>query len=102
VAPYRDGLLPVTSLHEMFGSPRSDREASPLVVIGSDRGLTGLLVDRVHGHREVVIRPLNDPLVRVRGIAGATELGDGKPVLILDPTALASGPVRPRATPVSA
>ncbi|HZZ58960.1 MAG TPA: chemotaxis protein CheA [Opitutaceae bacterium] len=102
VAPYRTGLLPLVSLHEMFGAPASTQTASPVVVIGSDRGLTGLVVDRVHGHREVVIRPLHDPLIRVPGISGATELGDGKPILILDPPALASGPVRPREAALSA
>ena len=44
----------------------------------------GLVVDRVLGLREVVVRPLTDRLVKVPGIAGATELGDGQVVLILD------------------
>jgi two-component system chemotaxis sensor kinase CheA len=42
-----------------------------------------------------VVRALRDPLIQVQGIAGATELGDGKPVLILDGTALTNGNVRP-------
>lgn len=101
VAPYRAGLLPLLSLHEMFGAPPPDQAAASVMVLGSDRGLTGLVVDRVHGHREVVVRPLRDPLVRVTGIAGATELGDGRPVLILDPPALVTGAVRPRAVPAA-
>jgi two-component system chemotaxis sensor kinase CheA len=64
-------------------------------VLKSDRGSTGLVVDRIHGQREVVVRALNDPLVRVPVVAGATELGDGRPVLILDAAALTSGTVRP-------
>ena len=35
------------------------------------------------------IRALADPLVSVPGIGGATELGDGRPILILDPGGLA-------------
>jgi two-component system chemotaxis sensor kinase CheA len=46
-------------------------------------------VDRVVGLREIVVRPFTDPLVRVPGVSGATELGDGKAVLILDAAALA-------------
>ena len=37
------------------------------------------------GQREIVVRAIADPLVRVDGIAGATDLGDGRVVLILDP-----------------
>jgi two-component system chemotaxis sensor kinase CheA len=42
------------------------------------------VVDKVLGLREVVVRSLPDPLTAVPGVSGATELGDGRPVLILD------------------
>jgi two-component system chemotaxis sensor kinase CheA len=48
----------------------------------------GLAVDRVIGQREIVVRGMNDPLVKVTGVAGATDLGDGRVVLILDVGAL--------------
>jgi two-component system chemotaxis sensor kinase CheA len=41
-------------------------------------------VDRMLGQQEVVVRPLDDDLVRVPGVAGATDLGDGRPTLVLD------------------
>jgi two-component system chemotaxis sensor kinase CheA len=41
-------------------------------------------LERVIGQQEAVVRPLADPLVQVAGIAGATDLGDGKPTLVLD------------------
>lgn len=46
-------------------------------------------MDRLLGQREAVIRPLTDPLVKVAGVSGATDLGDGKPTLVLDLIALA-------------
>jgi two-component system chemotaxis sensor kinase CheA len=49
-------------------------------------------VDRLLGQQEVVVRPLEDPLVKVAGVTGATDLGDGRPVLVLDLYALAGGP----------
>jgi two-component system chemotaxis sensor kinase CheA len=52
-------------------------------------------VEKVLGQREVVVRAIRDPLIQVPGISGATEIGDGKPVLILDGTALTAGNVRP-------
>jgi two-component system chemotaxis sensor kinase CheA len=81
----------------MFGAARSERPEVAVLVLSSERGATGLAVDRVHAQREIVVRPMADPLLQVPGIAGATELGDGKPVLILDPMAITRGVVRPRA-----
>ena len=40
------------------------------------------------GQQEVVVRPLEDPLVKVAGISGTTDLGDGRPTLVLDLAAL--------------
>ena len=45
-------------------------------------------LDRVAGQQESVVRPLVDPLVQVKGISGATDLGDGRPTLVLDLVAL--------------
>ena len=86
------------SLRTFFGAPAATPRDLTVLVAGSERGLAGLVVDHVRGQREVVVRPLQDPLIRSAGISGATELGDGKPVLILDPAALADGAVRYRAT----
>ena len=96
VAPYRTGVLPLVRLRSIFGAPSADGERLTVLVVGSERGSAGLVVDRVHGQREVVVRPMRDPFIRVPGISGATELGDGKPVLILDAVELTSGAVRPR------
>jgi two-component system chemotaxis sensor kinase CheA len=95
VASYRDGLLPLVRLHEIFKLAPPSAVLFPVLVIATERGAAGLLVERVVGQREVVVRPLQDPLVRVPGVSGATELGDGKPVLLLDPAALTRGAVRP-------
>ena len=48
----------------------------------------GLAVDRILGQREIVIRAIKAPLAQSKGIAGATELGDPRVVLILDISAL--------------
>ncbi len=55
---------------------------------GSQR--VAILVDELKGNREVVVKNIGAQLARVVGIAGATVLGDGKVVLILNPVALAS------------
>jgi two-component system chemotaxis sensor kinase CheA len=93
--PYKDGVLPIVRLADFFQLPRASKARFYLLVIVSDRGSVGLLVEEVIGQREVVVRTLRDPLIQVRGVSGATELGDGKPVLILDGAALTQGAVRP-------
>ncbi|HEY1764187.1 MAG TPA: chemotaxis protein CheA [Opitutaceae bacterium] len=96
---YRGGLLPVVRLTEMFRRSHEATETLTLLVVTSDRGSTGLAVDRVLSQKEIVIRPLKDPLLHVRGISGATELGDGRPILILDAAEITRGVAR---APVSA
>jgi len=92
---YREGVLPVVRLANLFRLTGAPKPKLCLLVIASDRGSVGLLTEQVIGQREVVVSALQDPLIQVPGISGATELGDGKPVLILDGAALTSGPVRP-------
>jgi two-component system chemotaxis sensor kinase CheA len=95
VIPYREGVLPVVRMANLFRLPGEVRPKSCLLVITSDRGSVGLWTERVLGQREVVVSALRDPLIQVPGISGATELGDGKPVLILDGVFLTAGSVRP-------
>lgn len=95
--PYRDSVLPLVRLASLLRE-KTPTVLRPLVlVLSSERGSVGLVVDQVHGQREVVVRSIRDPLIQAPGIAGATELGDGRPVLILDAAALTNGTVRPHA-----
>jgi two-component system chemotaxis sensor kinase CheA len=84
----RGTAMPLVRLRDIFGFPASDRAMPSVIVSQTDRGRVGLVVDRINGQRQVVVRSLRDPLLSVSGVVGATELGDGKPLLILDPTAL--------------
>jgi two-component system chemotaxis sensor kinase CheA len=95
IIPYRSGILPVVRLAEFFRLTAAPKAKFCLLVIESERGSVGLLTDEIVGQREIVVRALHDPLIQIPGISGATELGDGKPVLILDASALTRGTVRP-------
>lgn len=83
-------------LYELAGILGLPNEApSPRAVIIRRAGQPlGFSLARVAGQQEAVVRPLLDPLVRVPGISAATDLGDGKPTLVLDLMALASHPPR--------
>jgi two-component system chemotaxis sensor kinase CheA len=55
-----------------------------MVVLGRAEKKLGVLVDRLRGQQEVVIKALDDYLGETAGVAGATILGDGRVVLIVD------------------
>jgi two-component system chemotaxis sensor kinase CheA len=95
VIAYRAGVLPVVRMAKLFRLPGKPKSKMCVLVVASDRGSVGLFVEKVLGQREVVVNALRDPLIQVPGISGATELGDGKPVLILDGASLTAGSVRP-------
>jgi len=63
-------------------------DARKAIVVRRQGAPVGFTVDRMLGRHEVVVRPVDDPLVKLRGIAGSTDLGDGRPTLVLDLGAL--------------
>ncbi len=88
VIHYRGGVLPVLRLARLFGLDENFSRVFHAFVVGQGLSAAGIAVDRILGQREIVVRAVSDPLIQVTGIAGATELGDGRVVLILDVAAL--------------
>ena len=85
IIEYHGEPLPLIRLARVFNlTERKDDDPFHAFVIENGKYPIGIAVDRVLGQREIVIRSINDPLARVTGISGATELGDGRAVLILD------------------
>jgi chemosensory pili system protein ChpA (sensor histidine kinase/response regulator) len=74
---------------------RGGQRSSPVLVLKSGNTRIALRVDEVRGNREVVIKNIGPQLARMPGIAGATVLGSGEIVLILDPLQLAAQGARP-------
>jgi two-component system chemotaxis sensor kinase CheA len=91
VLSYRGRVIPLIHLGEFFKLPTPPGAARHVLIVGSDMHIAGLVVDRILGLREIVVHPLDDPLVTVPGVAGATELADGRVSLILDAPALIRG-----------
>ncbi len=87
----RDNVIPLLALD---GSPglRIDRTGGVdkcfIVVAKDGEKSIGVVVDELMEQQEFVVKPLGKFLVDIRGIAGATILGDGQVGLILDVPAL--------------
>ena len=84
VVQMRGSVLPVTHLSRMLGRPRNEQELYYMVVLGRAEKRMGMLVDRLLGQQEIVIKALDDYLGDAYGVSGATILGDGRVVLIVD------------------
>jgi two-component system chemotaxis sensor kinase CheA len=90
----RDGtLVPLQRLDAMlFGvDPRTPVEpGSSIVLVQSGIDQCALQVDSLAGRQEIVVKPLSRLFTDSKGFSGATILGDGRVLLILDPRALSS------------
>lgn len=88
VIPYREEVLPLIRLKEKFGFSHEQVDEMnvriPLVIVEVGRKKAGLVVDKLLGQQEVVIKSLTDPLKSMKGLAGATILGNGKVATIID------------------
>jgi len=60
----------------------------PVILVNAGEHSTGLVVDELVGNREIVVKPVGPQVSGIRGVAGATILGDGRIVVILDMGAL--------------
>jgi two-component system, chemotaxis family, sensor kinase CheA len=80
----RGEAIPFLTLDMVMNKRKSKTPSMALVVNQNKTGAIAFGVDRMIGQQEVVVRPLDDVLVRVPGMSGATDLGDGKPTLVLD------------------
>lgn len=76
----------LVAAHEVLGQSQPAFDAGELaaVVVGSGDGVYALVVDRLLGERELVVRPLDPRLAKVKDVSAAALLEDGSPTLILD------------------
>jgi len=63
---------------------------NPVLLLRTGQGLAAVHVDEMIGNQEVVVKNIGPQLARVSGIAGATVLGNGEIVLIINPVQLAA------------
>jgi two-component system chemotaxis sensor kinase CheA len=92
VLTLRGVTLPICRLGRVFGLDLPEGASPPkrqyvvVAMLGSRR--LGFAVDDLEGQQDIVIKPLGKSLAKVRGFSGATELGDQRVALVLDPAAL--------------
>ncbi len=85
----RENILGIVNLKELLHltdhNYRREEDRVPVVIIQGRGKNLGLIVDALHRQEEIVIKPLEGIATNIPGLAGATVLGDGRVILILDP-----------------
>ncbi len=82
----RETVLPLVSISDILDVPLQSEELRGFytVVVGVANHKFGIVVNRLIGQKEIVIKPLGAYLKNIQGIAGSTILGDGRVIMILD------------------
>jgi two-component system chemotaxis sensor kinase CheA len=80
----RGEMLPMIRVSSFFNFKSSISERSFVVIVGLGERKVGLLVDEMFGQHEIVIKSLGDYLKKLRGFAGAAEIGKHEVILVLD------------------
>ncbi|MFA4892509.1 chemotaxis protein CheW [Brevundimonas sp.] len=82
----RDRLLPLVSLQTLLGlEPAGEPPAETCIIVARVGAFTfGVIVDRVFDTEEIVVKPVASVLRHLKLYSGATILGDGSVILILD------------------
>ena len=82
----RDRLLPLVSLQTLLGlEPAGEPPAETCIIVARVGSFTfGVIVDRVFDTEEIVVKPVASVLRHLKLYSGATILGDGAVILILD------------------
>lgn len=88
VYKWRQDVLTLLDLGCHFGTAATSRGEGYVLVVEAAGRRRGLVADHILGAQEVVVKGL-DPIVgHPAGVGGSTVLGDGRPILILDPRKL--------------
>jgi two-component system chemotaxis sensor kinase CheA len=90
VLRFRDQYVKLVDLNDAFGTQSAAANDNQLIIIveAEAGGVVGIVVEEILGQEQVVIKSLEENFSHVRGIAGATIMGDGRVALILDVTAV--------------
>ena len=82
----RGRAIPLVRLRELLGVRDGEAPGTrqPIIVLEIGERRSGVVVDAVLGHQEIVVKPVQLPRGAPPVFSGATILGDGAPALILD------------------
>jgi two-component system chemotaxis sensor kinase CheA len=94
----RGEVLPYLDLARFYDAPQTSGSRRSLIVVRQGAVRIGLVVDRLLGEHQTVIKPLAGIFKPLEALAGSTILGSGDVALVLDMQGLMAAALRPGAT----
>ncbi len=85
---FQEKLVPLYDLAELLGISSGFEKRRYAIIVEKRNKYSAVLVDEALGQEDIVVKALSKALRNIRGIAGATILGDGRVCLILDVSSL--------------
>ena len=84
----RGEMLPIVRVNNFFNIEGDSTDRSFAVLVGFGERRIGLMVDELFGQHEIVIKSLGKYMKKMRGFAGAAEIGKHEVILVLDSESL--------------
>ena len=87
----RGEVISVASLSELLNIGdclHTEQEEITVLILKLGINCLGIIVDKIQRKEEIVVKPLADYLAAIPGLGGASILGDGRSILILEPNEL--------------
>lgn len=84
VIDLRGAPLPYLRIQSIFGLDAVAGDRENIVVVEHEQGRAGIVVDKLFGSSQVVMKPMGRFLRQVPGVSGSSILGNGRVALILD------------------
>jgi len=91
VTTLRGEVVSVARLADLLGithEQKNTEDEQTLIILKHGNSKLGVVIDRILRKEEIVVKPLADYLAAIPGLSGASILGDGRSILILEPAEL--------------
>ncbi|HII80923.1 MAG TPA: chemotaxis protein CheA [Methanosarcina sp.] len=89
----RDKLIPIVELKGIFNIECEKLDKQIAIIVEKENEEVGMIVDSIIDQQEIVIKPLGNVLSNSKGFIGATILGDGRVIPIIDVSMLIKGDI---------
>ncbi len=89
----RDKLIPIVKLKDIFNIECEKLDKQIAIIVEKENEEIGVIVDSIIDQQEIVIKPLGNVLSNSKEFIGATILGDGRVIPIIDVSMLINGDI---------
>ncbi|MCF7861693.1 chemotaxis protein CheA [Candidatus Woesearchaeota archaeon] len=86
---FRNKEIPLIKLQELFNIEGDNNENGTIIIVDKEDNQIGILVDEIISQQQILVKNIDNVINDIKGLSGATILGNGRVALILDTESLA-------------